>query len=765
MQTMLPSRAIASCVGWLFVCMLAMSRLAQAAEAPGDECPVSQPITAPIKPRVRPPRPSAPGPAFVHADSIQSVDSDVIELKGKADATRDGERIDADYLRYNRATGQVDATGNVTLSQPDGAQFRVGEAHLDLDTHVGFADAGTYKLPERQGRGEMSRIDFLDADHTRISEMRYTTCPLGHDDWALRARQLDLDTAKNVGVARNATLDLFGLPVLYMPYFRFPLGQERESGFLVPQFGYGSTLGTVVATPYYLNLAPNYDATLTPRIMTERGVQLQSEFRYLGRGFEGRLEAEYLPNDKVTDDSRAAGALIHRQRFNPYWSAAVDLRGVSDKNYLSDFGDRLNVTSQSFLPQNAQIDYRGTNWTFSARASDYQTVDPTIDPLTRPYARLPQLTLAGGSGPTASGPQYRFDSELVNFQRDIGVTGLRSNLNPSMRFPLTPVYGFLTPEVGVHNIAYRLDDAPESNPSVTAPYASLDSGLFFEREVHLGGSAFDQTLEPRLYYLYVPHRPQDDLPNFDTSIPDFTFANLFRNNRFVGGDRIGDANQLTVALTSRLFDQSNGAERLRTSIGRIHYFDDRRVNLPPGTVTNAGSDIAAEAVAWIVRSWHARAAVQWSPDDDHSTRSNFYVQYQPAVDRILNVGYRLARDLPDPVLGTTGVRQVDVSTEWPLVGPWTLRARSLYSLRDNENVESYVGAQYNSCCWVFRVFAARRLVQTTVNGIAGTEQRGGISIEFELKGLGNSHSAFESPLRQSLFSFPTTEPTPVPPSP
>lgn len=746
--------------------MLAACGLVRAADSVPDQCPISQPVTAPIKPRVRPPRPSAPGPTFVHADSVHSVDNDVIELKGKADATRDGERIDADYLRYDRTTGQTDATGNVTVSQTDGTQFHVGEAHIDLDTHVGFTDAGTYRLPERQGRGEMSRIDFLDADHTRLSDMRFTTCPLGREDWALRARRLDLDTAKNVGIARNTTFDFFGLPLLYLPYFRFPLGSERQSGFLVPQFGYGSKLGTVIATPYYLNLAPNYDATLTPRIMTERGVQLQSEFRYLGRGFEGHLEAEYLPDDRLTGDGRAAGTFIHHQTFSPLWSASVDLRGVSDKNYLSDFGDHLNVTSQSFLPQNAQIDYRGTNWTFSARAADYQTVDPTVDPLTRPYARLPQLTLAGGSGPTSSGLQYRLDSELVDFQRDVGVTGFRSNLNPSLNFPLRRVYGFIVPEVGVHSISYRLDDTPESNRSVSAPYASLDSGLYFEREASLGGAKFDQTLEPRLYYLYVPHRPQDDLPNFDTSIPDFTFANLFRNNRFIGGDRIGDANQLTVALTSRLFDQSDGAERLRASIGRIHYFDDRRVNLPPGTVTNTGSDIAGEVVAWIARSWHARGAVQWTPDENHTTRSNIYLQYQPAADRILNVGYRFARDLPDPIIGTTtGVRQLDVSAEWPLAGPWTLRARSLYSLRDNENVESYVGAQYNACCWVFRVFAAKRLVQTTVDGVAGTEQRGGISIEFELIGMGNSHSAFESPLRQGLFSFPASGQTTAMPPP
>jgi LPS-assembly protein len=734
-----------SWAGRLVLCLLCTGTAARAAEWPPiDECPTSRMSPFAVRPAPRVTRPATPGPTSLRADTIQSLSSDVIELKGNAEAKRDGEQISANYLRHDNAAHHVDASGDVVLTQPSGARFTTTEAHLDLDPRVGFLDAGTYQLPSNLGRGDMTRAEFLDDDHTRLYNARFTTCPLGREDWAFHARRIDLDTAKDVGVARNTTLDVFGVPVFYLPYFRFPISNERQTGLLVPEFGLDKKNGTIIAVPFYWNIAPDYDATLVPRNMTARGLQLQSEFRYLGHDLSGQLSAEILPNDKQTGENRAAATYTHRQAFNPYWSAAVDLRSVSDKDYLSDFGDRIGVTSESYLPENAEINYRGSAWTFAARAADYQTVDRTIPPSSRPYARLPQLVLAGNSGPTPLGPQYRLDGELVNFQRSASLTGSRVNIGPAVSLPLSKVYGFLTPEAGVRYIAYSLDDTPDSHPSVTAPYLTLDSGLFFEREVGLGDGLFDQTLEPRLYYLYVPHRPQDALPNFDTALPDFTFASLFRNNRFVGGDRVGDANQLTVALTTRLLDQRDGAEKLRASIGRIHYFDERQVNVPPAILGDASSDVAAEALVWLPYNWHARATTQWTPDQ--TLRSSYYVQHQPAPDKILSIGYRFTRDQ---------LEQADVSAQWPIRGAWTLSGRSLYSMRDNENVESYVGIQYSACCWAVRLYGSRRLVQATAqDGTATSVQRSGIAIQFELTGLSRSNGAFESPLRQGLFFTP-----------
>jgi LPS-assembly protein len=734
----------------LLVCSLCMlPAIGGAADAiPLDACPTSRDGLIRVQPSPSPARTPALEPTELRADSMRSLDPNEIELNGNAEAARDGQHIRADFLRYHSDQNQADAAGNVVVTEQDGSRFTTGELHLNLDTHVGGASAGSYRLFDRAGRGDMSRVEFLDQDHTRLFDVRYTTCPEGREAWFLQARQIDLDTGDDTGLARDATLRIFGVPVLYLPAFAFPISDRRKSGFLVPEIGYGSELGAVVAAPYYWNIAPNYDATLTPRWMTERGVQLQSEFRYLGQSLNGKIEAEYLPDDKKTGENRAAGTFIHNQTFNPYWSAAVNLRGVSDKDYLSDFGDHLSVTSETYLPENAEANYRGSAWTFTARATGYQTVDRTIAPINQPYARLPQLLLNGDSGPTTGGLQYRLESEFDNFDRDIGVVGKRANLSPSIQLPLTRPYGFLTPTVGARYIGYSLEQAPtpDNHPSVSAPFASLDTGLYFDRTLELGGGSFDQTLEPRLFYLYVPARPQDNLPNFDTSVPDFSFTNLFRSNRFIGGDRIGDANQYTAALTTRLVDEESGAERFSASIGRIHYFDARTVNLPPGTVGDASSDIAAEAVVWLPGNWYARTSLQWTPERDQAARQEFFLQYQPAADRILNVGYHFVRDSLD---------QSDISAEWPLGQHWTLRGRSLYSLRDNENVESVLGIEYRDCCWALRFYATRRLVQTPAGSGALTEQRAGVLLEFELSGLSGARSQFESPLRQGLFTFPT----------
>jgi LPS-assembly protein len=698
---------------------------------------------------------AAPGTTHLRASRLQSQEDDFTELTGNAAVWRDGQGVRADSLRYQRRTSQADALGGVTITQPSGARFHTNEAHLNLSQRTGFADGGKYNLPGDWGRGDMERVEFLGPNRTRLSDARFTTCPAGQDDWFVHASRIDIDTKEDMATARNVTLDLLGVPIIYLPYLSFPISDQRKTGFLMPGIGYSSRQGTILATPYYLNLGPAYDATLTPRYMSERGTQLQTEFRYLGRDFVGQIDAEYLPEDKATGEDRAAGSVRHRQTFSPYVSGLIELRGVSDKDYVNDFGDNLSVTSETHLPQIAEINYRGPLWTATARAADYQTVDRTIAPGDRPYARLPQL-LVNGNVPSdaARGLRYRFDGELVHFERESSVTGQRAHLSPSITFGRSRPWGFINTEIGMHHISYALQETSQEDPSVTAPFASIDAGLYAERPFTVGDSAFTHTIEPRVYYLHVPFRKQDHLPNFDTSAPDFSFANLFRNNRFVGGDRIGDADQLTFALTSRLLNDRDGSEWLRGSIGQIRYFDERRVNVPAGIVEDTTSDLVAEAVAWLPRNWHVRTNVQWSPELHSAARGTFYLQHQPGTDRILNLGYRLIR---------SELEQTDVSFEWPLGGRWTARGRSLYSVKDNENIESYVGLQYHACCWMVRLYTARQLTQTTEDAAQLTEQRASVRIEFELSGLGRGGTPAESPLKQSLYAFPRPGPsTPAP---
>jgi LPS-assembly protein len=675
-------------------------------------------------------------PIEARADSVRTERGGTTALEGSAEIRRGNEFISADRLYYERPTDTARAEGSVQFHDSMGDDFYTDSLQLELRTRQGEIGPGRYRLRNGIARGQVGRIEFQGPDHTQFNDLTYTTCQEGQDDWFLKVKKLELDHEEDVGTARHATVDFFGWPVFYFPYLSFPLGDQRKSGFLFPRVGHSNRLGTEVGAPYYFNLAPNYDATLHPRLMTKRGVQLQNQFRYLTGDGDGTFEFDILPNDRVTEDDRAAGVFRHRQTFDPLWSGNIDFRWASDKDYFVDFGDRLSLTSQSYVPQTADVTYRGPEWTFITRLSDYQTVDRSIAPIDQPYARLPQIQLVSTTLPLPNQLYPQLEAEWNRFDHDARLTGERFNLNTGISLPLQNDWGFLTPKVGARSVNYRLDRDADQSLSLARGVFSVDSGLIFERDTMWDNHATVQTLEPRLFYLFVPEKNQDALPNFDTGLPDFSFSSLFRENRFNGGDRIGDANQLTAALTGRWLDTEDGVERLRLSIGRIYYFDDLRVNIPPGIQHRAMSDIVAEASAWLTGNWHFRETVQWSTGDSRLERSSTYLQYQPAYNKIFNLGYVFVRDQ---------IGEVDLSTEWPIAGRWSLRARSLYSTHDNRNTDSYLGFEYNACCWALRVLAGRRYQDP--------EQVNHFMFELQLNGLSKYGGVPERPIKQGLFSF------------
>jgi len=714
----------------------------------------------------RTPRPySAPTPLStgaenpatdIRAHELRSVPGGASEFTGNVEVRQGDKFLKADRLRYNQATHESEASGNVNFLDAAGTSFETQEMRLDLESRIGETGPGSFHLENYSARGDAQHIYFEGPDLTRLTRVRYTTCAPGQDDWFLKIRELKLDTRKDIGTAYHTSLSFKGLPLFYLPYLDFPLSDRRKSGFLLPRLGQASQRGLEVATPYYFNLAPNYDDTLTPHYMSERGMQLQNEFRYLTRRSEGKLDLEVLPHDRMANgDGRAAGTYLHKQVFSPLWSGNVDIRGVSDKKYFDDFGNTLDVTSQTHLPQNAEIDYRGAVWSFSTLASAFQTIDPTIAPTDRPYARLPQINLALARPEAPNRLNYYFDSEAVNFERSVGVTGERLSLSPAVGLPLSNRFAYFIPKVGVRQIAYHLTDAPDATPSITRGVASIDSGMYFERDSRWGGRTYTQTLEPRLYYLYIPYKNQDGLPVFDTAVPDASFSNLFRDNRFAGGDRIGDANQFTAAVTTRLIDDDSGAERARLSVGRIYYLQERRVNLPAGTSGAAASDIIGEATVTLASHWYARSTLDWNRVDGHLQQYSYYLQYNPAKNRIVNIGKRFSRG---------ELEQSDVSAEWPIAGRWSLRARSLYSWLDHRNVDSYAGVEYNACCWALRIVGGRRLSIDTERDNAAT-QTSSIMLELELTGLSKLGHVPDSPLGQSVFSFPSPAAAPGPAAP
>jgi LPS-assembly protein len=702
------------------------------------------------EPKASPPATDIP-PTDIRARELRSVLGGVSEFRGNVEMLQGGQRLTAEQLRYDKATGQADATGNVTLRDSAHSYYQTQETQLNLESRIGYAGPSTFRLENDSARGDAQHIDFVGPDLTVLKRARYTTCAPGQDDWFLKMRELKLDTQKNIGTAYDTSVNFFNVPVFYLPYVNFPISDERKSGFLAPRLGHSSQSGLEIAAPYYINLAPNYDDTLAPRFMSERGLQLQNQFRYLTPHSEGNFDLEVLPHDrKENGDDRAAGQYLHKHVFNSLWTGNIDLRYVSDDNYFNNFGDNLALTSQTYLPQNAEVTYRGPLWNFSARATNTQTIDPTIAPVDRPYTRLPQLNLSTNLPFGPNRVNYFFDSEATYFERSIGVTGERLNLYPALSLPLKNSYGYVTPRLGVRYIGYHLSSTQDDTPSLTRGVFSVDNGLVFERDSRWGERLFTQTLEPRLYYLYVPAKGQDGLPNFDTAVPDLSFSNLFRDNRFIGGDRIGDSNQITAALTTRFIDEKDGAERGRVSLGRIYYFADRQVNLPPGPSDADASDIVGEAAATLTGRWHARATVQWNRIEDHLQKYNYYLQYNPAGNRIVNIGKQYTRD---------ELEQTDVSTEWPIAGRWAFRARSVYSQLDHRNVDSYVGLEYNACCWAIRILGSRRLSVDTANNNAAT-QNSSIMFELELTGLYTHGHIPESPLAQSMFSFPSRPPVP-----
>ncbi|HEX9628293.1 MAG TPA: LPS assembly protein LptD [Acidiferrobacterales bacterium] len=730
-------------LGLFVVALLAATPLTAAAADGAPECPVAQP-TGPPKPATD----ATTGEPTVQitADRMRSDLEAVSVFSGNVRLSREGASILADEIVYDHRANRIDAKGDITLSSDTGHTIRAPALQYRLDDESGYSEVARFTLSDGRARGEAGRMWFDGSERLWFEALRYTTCPPGQNDWFLKARSLKLDRAKGLGTARNVTLEFMHVPFFYSPYFSFPITDQRQTGFLVPKFGYTDNQGFVLAAPYYINVAPNYDDTFTPRFMSRRGLQLQNEFRYLTRGMNGSADLEYLPNDSLFDDYRAAAHWRHSQGLPHRWGAAADIQWVSDGNYFSDLGETTAATSATHVPRSGQINYAGDIWRFTGRTIYYQTLDETIPALERPFGRMPQLTLTADWQPAPNRPHVQLDSEWVYFTRG-GRNNSRLDLAPGLSLPLRNSYGFVIPKVGARYTGYHLDpddDGSGMPPADVTPERfvslfSVDTGLLFERALANGGRGWIQTLEPRLYYLYVPYENQDTLPLFDTGFPDFSYYNLFRENRFVGSDRVGDANQLTVGLSSRFLDARTGAERMRLSAGGIVYFDDRRVDIstPAAPASDNASDLVAELYAHLADPWYLRGGLQWDTDAHLIEKGNVQIQYHPRRDRIVNLGYRYIDNLQE---------QADFSAQWPLARRFTGIARWNYSVRDKETLQAYAGIEYNNCCWALRVVTRQRILSD------GAIDKG-VIFELELTGLGKLGVTPENPLQQGQFIF------------
>ncbi len=576
-------------------------------------------------------------------------------------------------------------------------------------------------------RGDAKQVLFEGQDKKRLKGARYTTCEAGVDDWYIKANEMELNDFTQSGTAKNAYVEFKGVPILYTPWLSFSFNEERKSGLLAPTIGTTSRSGFEVTAPYYINIAPNKDATVGMRYLSKRGAQLQGEFRYLSENYSGVDSLELLNNDSITDKRRYYANLSHSHSFGGGWSAGYNLEKVSDDQYFSELSTRIISTSRVNLPQEGRVDYADEVWRFNGLVQKYQT----LDGVSYPYERLPQLTL------TASKLWNYVNTDLysqwVYFDRDsqspLAATGSRLTLYPSMSVPLTSTYGFITPKLGLHMTHYSLKDnnlnvngvnVSNNSDSRSLPIFSLDSGLYFERDFNLSKDKYTQTIEPRLFYVYIPNKSQDLLPAFDSALSDLNLTTLFTENQFTGNDRINNANQLSLAFTSRLIDQDTGIERITGTIGQRYYFDDQNVVLPGGLKSQGTrSDLIGALTARLSNSWNLDAFGQYNTDGNGLVRSNLLARYNPEPGKLLNLGYRYTQDF---------LEQINIAGQWPLSRGWYGVGRFNYSIRESKLIESLAGLEYDAGCW-----QARTVIQRVETATADANY--GLFFQLELGGL------------------------------
>lgn len=674
--------------------------------------------------------------SFVSGDHVDAIQHGISVFTGEVQFDQGDQRLTANRLVYDDATGlarvQQDVrfyTPRLTLESPSGI----------YDSNTGaasFRDA-QFQLPIRHGRGSADLIDSLDSDHSELYGTHYTTCPLGQQDWYLDAADMELDQSTDTGEAHDVGIHFLGVPIFWSPYINFPLGDDRKSGFVGASMSFSVPDGFDLSAPYYFNLAENYDALLVPRIITKRGEQIGGEFRYLTPYEKGSIDASIMPHDDLANRERGQLIVKHDTQFNPLLDLNLAYNWVSDDNFFQDLGNSLATVSTTYLERHIKLTYNDQeDWLLKTQFQDFQVVDPDI-PLDRyPYRRVPQTVLQWGNNDDLTGAQYGFYEELVRFQRDDRIGAWRSDFKPSLSYPFTGAGAYFTPTLAWRYTDYDLDQALSAGNhlSRSLPIFSMDSGLYFDRDT----GDFIQTLEPRLYYLRVPYVDQTDIPHFDVIEPEFSYLSLFSDNRFEGADRQSDANQLSYAITSRMLFADTGAQLLQWDIGQARYFSDRKVTFSGGPPeTSKFSDVVADVLLNFNDVWSVTYNQAWNTTTRQTDNGNVTLEYHPAYHQVLDLGLRYDRP---------HVKQSDIAFAMPLNKTWSMVGRWNYDLVNHLTLESFVGFEYDSCCWDFQI-----LRRSFVQPDGKTDNL--FFFMLELKGLGTAGRHLESLLQHGILGY------------
>lgn len=686
------------------------------------------------------PPPSAPAlssqtkETAVTADHVAVSEGNIYTFSGNVIMEDAQQHLQTDQATYNKGTGELSATGQIhyQLGQLD---LRSHSAALNIEQLRGYLEQVNFHLFDRHARGSATRAELQSAEQTTLHRVNYTTCDEGNNDWHLSASRVQLDQASGFGSAYHVVLNFKQVPFFYLPYISFPINDQRKSGFLVPRLSHSDSSGTELVTPYYLNIAPATDATLTPRFMSERGTLLQGNLRYLRPHSRGSANIEILPDDRLYGDDRGLFNYFQTGTYTPKLRSMIDLSLVSDDDYFAQLGNSLSIASITHLRQQASLDYRDKAWSGQAMVEAYQTVDDSILATNRPYRRLPQLSLAYNPTPKDNRVNFALSADYTYFDQRHRLSGERLDLAPRLYYPWHHPGGWITPAITWHETRYRLENQA-ALLSRRLPAYSLDSGLIFEKDFVLANNQFTHTIEPQLFYLYTPYREQSQLPVFDSGRPDFTFNRLFAANRYNGKDRIGDSEQISLALTTRLLKANTGLPVVSVGLGQIFYLDERRVTLPGESIATKNQSALLGHFRADIDDLTLSSDVRY--DQQQIDMAQWQIRFQPDNRHSLRLAQRYRRNL---------VKQSDLGASWPVAVHWHMVGRWSYSHYYQQSQETVAGLEYQSCCWTVRLAGRRYLDE------AGGQYLNSAFLQLELKGLGSIGDSIENLLQDDILSY------------
>ena len=724
-------------------------------------------------------------PIDVKSNYSEIFDNEISSYFGNVVIKHADQQLSSDNANYDSVAKTLDIHGDAYYSDDD-LTVHTNAGTFDLDSDQAKLRDVLFIAPSAPLRGHASAVIRDSKTVSRYQDVAYTSCPTGSQDWVIHASELKIDKEEGEGIAKNAWLEFKGAPVFYSPYMSFPTDSNRKSGFLAPSFGSTQRSGINFGMPYYWNIAPNYDATFKPRYLTKRGILLAGDFRYLTESSQGQTNLELLPDDYLKQNQpRYFASVKNTTRFTDKVHANVDLNYVSDKNYFAELGSALSLPNFSYLKSQADVGYYGDMMNAVARIENYQSIDKYLTGNKLPYRKLPEIDIhfKHEFNQLPVPVNVALNNEFVYFQHSSLLNGQRSNVKPSVSMPLQSESAYITPKASLQYTNYFLSDplisGSSSQISRTLPIFSTDSGMTFERNLNLGGKGFLNTIEPRLFYLYIPRADQKDIPIFDTSAYDIWFNTLFRENRFSGLDRIQDANQVTMAVSSRLIDEHTGKERAKFSLGNILYFQDREVQAPfyiqkidangkptletftPPTETGSFSNVIGELSAKINDHVAIDSGIQFDPYQNEISRGKAILHLTNQPNEIINVGYRYRKIAPTIIPNRENdIIQSDMSFHYPVYDNWSAVGRWQYSLLYNSTQESFLGIEKENCCWRFRVVGRRYVNNLNVfsNGadVQGVSQTG-IFFQVELKGLTGMGEKLDTFLEQNIYGYRATE--------